>query len=103
MSWPELERLVTEAEASQELQWSLRRCRYREELLLAAWRLGYHVRRIDLQNTWLSINSSGRVFTARLSQLSLQRTKDEMPYIMQASTRGAHGGSGSDRCLGQSH
>ncbi|MEI7665776.1 MAG: Nif11-like leader peptide family natural product precursor [Synechococcaceae cyanobacterium ELA263] len=50
MSWPELERLVTEAEASQELQRSLRRCSSREELLLAARRMGYRVTRIDLQN-----------------------------------------------------
>jgi hypothetical protein len=54
MSWPELERLVTEAEASQELRRSLRRCRSREELLLAARRLGYRVTRIDLQNAWIA-------------------------------------------------
>ena len=52
MSWPELERLVTDAEASESLRRSLRRCRSREELLLAARRLGYRVTRIDLQNAW---------------------------------------------------
>lgn len=52
MSWPELERLVTDAEASESLQRSLRHCRSREELLLAARRLGYRVTRIDLQNAW---------------------------------------------------
>ena len=54
MSWPELERLVTEAEASESLRRSLRRCRSREELLLAARRLGYRVTRIDLQNAWIA-------------------------------------------------
>ena len=52
MSWPELERLVTDAEGSESLRRSLRRCRSREELLLAARRLGYRVTRIDLQNAW---------------------------------------------------
>lgn len=54
MSWPELERLVMEAEASQELRQCLRRCRSREELLLAARHLGYRVTRIDLQNAWIA-------------------------------------------------
>jgi hypothetical protein len=54
MSWPELKRLVTDAEASQELRRSLRRCRSREELLLAARQLGYRVTRIDLQNAWIA-------------------------------------------------
>ena len=54
MSWPELERLVTEAEASQELRQCLRRCRSREELLLAARRMGYRVTRIDLENAWIA-------------------------------------------------
>ncbi|MCP9901964.1 Nif11 family protein [Cyanobium sp. Cruz CV13-4-11] len=54
MSWPELERLVTDAEASESLRRSLRRCRSREELLLAARRLGYRVTRIDLQNAWIA-------------------------------------------------
>ena len=52
MSWPELERLVTDAEASESLRRSLRRCRSREELLLAARRLGYRVTRINLQNAY---------------------------------------------------
>jgi len=36
MSWPELERLVADAEASQELQHSLRHCHSPQALLLGA-------------------------------------------------------------------
>ena len=53
MSWPELERLVADAEASQDLQHSLRHCRSPQDLLLAARRQGYRITRIDLQNAWL--------------------------------------------------
>jgi hypothetical protein len=53
MSWPELERLVADAEASQELQHSLRHCHSPQDLLLAARRQGYRITRIDLQNAWL--------------------------------------------------
>ena len=53
MSWPELERLVADAEASQDLKHSLRHCRSPQDLLLAARRQGYRVTRIDLQNAWL--------------------------------------------------
>jgi hypothetical protein len=49
MSWGELERLVNEAEADGVIRRSLRRCRSREELILAARRLGYRITRNDLQ------------------------------------------------------
>jgi hypothetical protein len=53
MSWPELERLVADAEASQEMRQTLRHCRSPQELLLAARQQGYRVTPIDLQNAWL--------------------------------------------------
>ena len=52
MSWSELERLVADAEASGELQRSLRHCRSRKELILAARRLGYRITRLDLERAW---------------------------------------------------
>jgi hypothetical protein len=52
MSWSELERLVDEAEADGSLQRALRHCRSRQELILAAQRLGYGVNRADLQQAW---------------------------------------------------
>lgn len=52
MSWSELERLVSEAEADRALQRALRHCRSRQELILAARRLGYEVTRTDLQRAW---------------------------------------------------
>jgi hypothetical protein len=53
MSWSELERLVSDAEAHAELRNTLSRCRSRQQLLLCAHRLGYGVTRTDLQNAWL--------------------------------------------------
>ena len=53
MSWSELERLVDAAESQRELQRSLRHCRSRKELILAARRLGYRITRMDLQRAWL--------------------------------------------------
>jgi hypothetical protein len=53
MSWSELERLVSDAEASAELRNTLRRCRSRQQLLQAARHLGYRVTRTDLQNAWV--------------------------------------------------
>ena len=53
MSWSELERLVEDAESQRELQRSLRHCRSRKELILAARRLGYRITRMDLQRAWL--------------------------------------------------
>jgi hypothetical protein len=53
MSWSELERLVDDAESQRELQRSLRHCRSRKELILAARRLGYRITRMDLQRAWL--------------------------------------------------
>jgi hypothetical protein len=53
MSWSELERLVSDAEAHAELRSTLRRCRSRQQLLQAARHLGYRVTRIDLQNAWV--------------------------------------------------
>ena len=52
MSWSELERLVDAAESQRELQRSLRHCRSRKELILAARRLGYRITRMDLQRAW---------------------------------------------------
>ena len=52
MSWSELERLVNDAEANGGLQRSLRHCRSRKELILAARRLGYRITRLDLQRAW---------------------------------------------------
>ena len=49
MSWPELERLVADAEADPALQRALRHCRTRGELILTARRLGYRLSRLDLQ------------------------------------------------------
>ena len=53
MSWPELERFVAEAEADPAMQRSLKHCRSRKELILAARRLGYRISRIDIQRAWL--------------------------------------------------
>ena len=52
MSWSELERLVDDAEANGDLQRSLRHCRSRKELILAARRQGYPITRLDLQRAW---------------------------------------------------
>ena len=52
MSWSELERFVGDLEADRDLQRSLRHCRSRKELILAARRLGYRITRIDLQRAW---------------------------------------------------
>lgn len=52
MSWSELERLVDAAERDAELGRALRHCRSREELVLAARRLGYRVTRLDLVRAW---------------------------------------------------
>lgn len=49
MSWPELERLVADAEVDPELRRALRDCRTRGELILMARRLGYRLSRLDLQ------------------------------------------------------
>lgn len=48
MSWSELERLVSTAEADGSLRRALRRCRSPQELVLAARRLGYRITRQDL-------------------------------------------------------
>ena len=53
MSWSELERFVDDVEADRDLQRSLKHCRSRKELILAARRLGYRITRIDLQRAWL--------------------------------------------------
>ena len=44
MSWSELEQFVKELEADATLRRALKHCRYRKELILAAWRLGYRSR-----------------------------------------------------------
>ena len=43
---------MEEVEQDPALQRSLRRCRSRKELILAARRLGYRITRIDLQRAW---------------------------------------------------
>ena len=48
MSWSELERLVEEAELDSTIRRALRHCRSRDELVLAARRLGYRLTRMDL-------------------------------------------------------
>lgn len=52
MSWSELERMVEEAELDPEIRRALRHCRSRQELVLAARRLGYRVTRLDLARAW---------------------------------------------------
>jgi hypothetical protein len=52
MSWSELERLVDEAERDADIGRALRHCRSRDELVLAARRLGYRVTRMDLLRAW---------------------------------------------------
>lgn len=52
MSWSELERLVDEAEHDADIGRALRHCRSREELVLAARRLGYRITRMDLLRAW---------------------------------------------------
>lgn len=53
MGLSELERLVDDAERDGVIRRSLRRCRSRAELVLAARRLGYGIQRIDLRSAWL--------------------------------------------------
>ena len=52
MSWSELERFVEELEADAALRRALKHCRSRQELILAARRLGYRITRMDLQRAW---------------------------------------------------
>ena len=52
MSREELERLVGDAEVSASVRDDLRRCRSRDELVLAARRLGYRLTSQDLQRAW---------------------------------------------------
>jgi hypothetical protein len=53
MGLSELERLVDEAERDGVIRRSLRRCRSRAELVLAARRLGYGIQSVDLRTAWL--------------------------------------------------
>ena len=53
MSWSELERLVEDAETDAVMRRSLRHCRSRRELLMAAGRLGYDSTNSDLQQAWM--------------------------------------------------
>ena len=61
MSWSDLERLVADAETSQELKQVLRQCHSRQELLRTARQLGYRLTRSDLQNAWLEHHNAGEV------------------------------------------
>jgi hypothetical protein len=53
MGLGELARLVEDAERDGVIRRSLRRCRSRSELVLAARRLGYAIHREDLRRLWL--------------------------------------------------
>ena len=53
MSWLELECFVADMEADAALQRTLKHCRSRKELILAARRLGYRITRMDLQRAWV--------------------------------------------------
>jgi hypothetical protein len=55
----ELARLVEDAEQDGCLRRSLRRCRSRAELVLAARRLGYAIHKSDLRRLWLLERLSG--------------------------------------------
>jgi hypothetical protein len=61
MSWSELERLVTDAEISQDLKQTLSQCRSRQELLQTARQLGYRLTRADLDNAWLEHHNASAV------------------------------------------
>ncbi len=61
MSWSDLERLVADAETSQELQQTLSQCRSRQELLHTARLLGYRVTKGDLLNAWLEHHNAPAV------------------------------------------
>ncbi|QPN69238.1 Nif11-like leader peptide family natural product precursor [Synechococcus sp. CBW1108] len=60
----DLERLVADAETSQELQQTLSQCRSREELLHTARCLGYRVTKGDLLNAWLEHHNAAEVQAA---------------------------------------
>jgi hypothetical protein len=53
MGLGELARLVEEAEHDGVIRRSLRCCRSRAELVLAARRMGFAIHRIDLRRAWL--------------------------------------------------
>lgn len=59
MSWCELERLVAEAENDAGLRRGLKHCRSRQELVLAARRLGFAVCLADLRQAW-ELNGAAR-------------------------------------------
>jgi hypothetical protein len=61
MSWSDLERLVVDAETSQELQQTLSHCRSRQELLRTARQLDYRVTKGDLLNAWLEHHNAPAV------------------------------------------
>jgi len=68
MSWSELERLVEEAEADGVVRRSLRHCRSRQELVLAARRLGYRITQKDIERArQIHRRETGVGGTARLS------------------------------------
>ena len=61
MSWSDLERLVVDAETSQELQQTLSQCRSRQELLHTARQLDCRVTKGDLLNAWLEHHNAPAV------------------------------------------
>jgi hypothetical protein len=61
MGLGELTRLVEEAERDAVIRRSLRRCRSRAELVLAARRMGFAIQRVDLRRAWLlHLQENGR-------------------------------------------
>lgn len=75
MSWSELERLVEEAESDRAVGDVLRHCRSRDELVLAAQRLGFRISSEDLRQAW-ELHRQERRFT---------------PWAEQAGRAGAGG------------
>jgi hypothetical protein len=60
MGWSELERLVEEAERDAAIRRVLRRCRSRQELVMASRRMGYHIQVRDLHCAWRLDHSESR-------------------------------------------
>lgn len=70
MSWSELERLVEDAENDGAIRRGLRRCRSRQELVMASRRLGYRIQPRDLRKAWL-LDQAGSAARASVRRPSL--------------------------------
>lgn len=73
MSWSELQRLVEEAEMDERLSRGLRRCRSRDELLLACQRLGYQIQSLDLRHARALERGESGGFIPADRQIGLRR------------------------------